>query len=201
MLKKNKMKIISIYCFLVLILIKNNILIKNIKNFLKIIDISVIIPIFNAEKYLSSCLKSVIEQSLPNIEIICVNDGSSDNSLKILNEYKNIDNRLIIINQKNQGPAFAKNYGIKISKGKYLAFMDSDDLYPNNFTLELMLNNTINNNVLICGGGLMSFFNYNNNIIKLKKKVYFLLISMEELNIMIINMIIIIKDLFIIKIL
>lgn len=170
MLRKNKMKIFFIYCFLVIILIKNNIIIKNIKKFLKIVDISVIIPIFNTEKYLSSCLKSVIEQSLPNIEIICVNDGSSDNSLKILKEYKNIDNRLIIINQKNKGPAFAKNYGIKISKGKYLAFMDSDDLYPNNFTLELMLNNTINNNVLICGGGLVPFFNNNNNIIKLKKK-------------------------------
>ena len=170
MLKINKIKIIFIYMFLVLIIIKNNILRKKIKNFLNNIDVSVIIPIFNTEKYLSPCLKSVIGQSLRNIEIICIDDGSTDNSLKILRKYKSIDNRLIIIEQKNKGPANARNLGIKISKGKYLTFMDSDDLYPDNFTLELMFNNTIKNNVLICGGGLIPFCNYQNNKIKLKKK-------------------------------
>ena len=170
MLKNNKIKFICIYWSLVLILIKKDLLRRKFKNFLNKIDISVIIPIFNTEKYLSPCLNSVIGQSLRNIEIICIDDGSTDNSLKILKEYKNIDNRIIIIEQKNQGPAIARNLGIKISKGKYLAFMDSDDLYPDNFTLELMFNNTIKNNVLICGGGLIHFLCNKKNKIKLLKK-------------------------------
>ena len=71
---------------------------------------------------------------------------------------------LIIIHQKNKGAATARNHGIKISKGKYISFMDSDDLYPNNFTLELMFENAIKNNALICGGGLLSFISKNNEM-------------------------------------
>ena len=128
----------------------------------KKIDISVIIPIFNSEKYLFKCLKSVINQSLKSIEIICIDDGSTDNSLQILKKVKDFDKRLIIIHQENKGPAISRNLGIKISKGKFIAFLDSDDIYPNNFTLEFMLNNAIKNKVNICGGGI-NHFNYINN--------------------------------------
>ncbi len=122
---------------------------------LKIIPyISVIVPIYNSEKYLPFCLQSIIAQSLKNIEIICIDDGSKDESIKIIKNFIKIDNRIILISQKNRGSGLARNIGIKISKGKYLAFVDSDDLYPNNYTLELVYNKCVQNNALICGGTL-----------------------------------------------
>ena len=93
------------------------------------INISVIIPVYNAEEYLSECLKSIISQSLREIEIICVNDGSTDRSLSILQYYAEIDNRVQIINQDNHGAGAARNTGMAVAKGKYLAFLDADDLY------------------------------------------------------------------------
>jgi len=89
--------------------------------------ISVIIPVYNVEKYLLRCLSSVSSQTYKNIEILAVNDGSKDNSINILSEYLKKDNRLVIIDQKNQGLSGARNSAIKIAKGKYLIFLDSDD--------------------------------------------------------------------------
>ncbi|PKM96274.1 MAG: hypothetical protein CVU84_00740 [Firmicutes bacterium HGW-Firmicutes-1] len=89
--------------------------------------ITVIIPIYNVEKYLSRCLDSVCNQSLSDLEIILINDGSTDNSLKIIDEYKIKDKRIIGLNQKNQGQAAARNAGIKLARGKYISFVDSDD--------------------------------------------------------------------------
>ena len=160
MVKKRLFKILIFYLNLVISLIEKKKILDKTK-----IDISIIIPIFNSEKYLFSCLKSITEQSLKNIEIICIDDGSFDNSSQILREFQKIDNRLIIIKQKNKGAALARNIGIKISKGKFISFMDSDDLYPNNYTLELMLFNAVKNKALICGGGLLSFYDKNNEII------------------------------------
>ena len=130
------------------------------------IYISIIIPIFNDENYLSLCLNSVISQSLKNIEILCIDDGSTDNSLKILKTYQKIDKRIIIVQQKNQGSGKARNIGINMSKGKYIAFMDSDDKYPNTNILEFMYKNANKNNAFICGGGMKPFI-ISNNIIKL----------------------------------
>ena len=164
---QNKVKIFKIFLiFLEFIVFEDYIYLYNriFHKFFNIIDISIIIPIFNREACLSLCLNSVINQSLRNIEIICIDDGSTDNSLKILKEYKNKDNRLIIIHQENQGSAKARNRGIKISKGKFIAFIDSDDIYPNNFTLEFMFKMAIKNKVLICGGGITTFIQYNNEI-------------------------------------
>ena len=90
--------------------------------------VSVIIPVYNAEKYLSDSLNSIINQTLKDIEIICINDGSSDNSLKILNYYREIDNRIFILNQKNKGANIARNEGLKIAKGQFILFFDSDDI-------------------------------------------------------------------------
>ncbi|MBC7641840.1 MAG: glycosyltransferase family 2 protein [Flavobacterium sp.] len=91
------------------------------------IKISIIIACFNVEKYLEQCMDSVVNQTHKNLEIIAVNDGSTDQSLTILEQYKKSDDRIIIINQKNQGLSGARNSGIDISTGEYLMFIDSDD--------------------------------------------------------------------------
>lgn len=90
--------------------------------------ISVIVPIYNTESYLKECLDSIINQTLLDIEIILINDGSTDNSSIIMKEFKEKDSRIIIINQKNQGQGEARNVGIKLAKAPYLAFVDSDDI-------------------------------------------------------------------------
>ena len=89
--------------------------------------VSVIIPVYNVEKYLKQCIDSVINQTLKDIEIICVDDGSTDNSLNILKEYALKDERIVIIRQKNKHAGVARNQGLKIAKGKYIHFLDSDD--------------------------------------------------------------------------
>ena len=89
--------------------------------------ISIIIPVYNVEKYLSDCLNGLINQTYKNIEILCVNDGSTDNSLVILNEFAKKDNRIKVINQENKGAGSARNTGISTANGKYLYFLDSDD--------------------------------------------------------------------------
>jgi glycosyltransferase involved in cell wall biosynthesis/SAM-dependent methyltransferase len=99
--------------------------------------ISVIMPVYNAEKHLQVCLDSVVNQTLKDIEIICVNDGSTDNSLNILEKYQQKDDRIKIITQENQGAGVARNQGLKVAKGKYLSILDSDDFFDLNM-LELM---------------------------------------------------------------
>jgi len=89
--------------------------------------ISIILPIYNVEDYLEQSLNSLVNQTFLNIEIICVNDGSTDNSLSILESHKKKDNRIIIIDQSNMGVAEARNNAIKISRGEYLMFADGDD--------------------------------------------------------------------------
>ncbi len=92
------------------------------------IKISVIIPVYNAEKYLARCLKSVINQTFKDIEIICINDVSSDNSAEILNEYSKKDERIKVINNsENMGAALSRNAGIDAAKGEYIYFIDADD--------------------------------------------------------------------------
>lgn len=89
--------------------------------------ISVIVPVYNAEKYLRECLDSLVNQTLKEIEIICVNDGSTDNSLAMLKEYKKKDARVKVMTQKNSGQACARNRALKRVSGKYIVFVDSDD--------------------------------------------------------------------------
>ncbi len=89
--------------------------------------VSVIIPVYNTEKYLRQCLDSVLRQTEPNIEVICVDDGSTDSSFEILEEYCAKDSRVVVIKQENKGVAVARNVGVTRSTGKYLFFADSDD--------------------------------------------------------------------------
>ena len=91
------------------------------------INISVIIACYNVEKYLVQCLDSIINQTYKNLEIIAVNDGSTDSTLSILKQYQSQDARIIVIDQKNQGLSGARNSGISIATGEYLLFIDSDD--------------------------------------------------------------------------
>ena len=95
---------------------------------MKDIKVSVIIPVYNVEKYLDKCLDSVINQTFKDIEIICINDSSSDNSLNILEDYAKLDDRISIINNKeNRGGGFSRNEGLKLVKGEYISFIDADD--------------------------------------------------------------------------
>jgi len=94
---------------------------------MKDIKISIIIPVYNVEKYLEQCLNSVVNQTLKDIEIICVNDGSTDNSKDILNEYAEKDSRIVIIDKKNAGLGAARNTGMEHVNGEYILFLDSDD--------------------------------------------------------------------------
>ena len=89
--------------------------------------ISVIVPVYNVQEYLKKCIDSIIKQTYKNIEIILVDDGSTDNSGKICDEYKKIDKRIKVIHKENKGLSDARNVGIDIATGKYVTFIDSDD--------------------------------------------------------------------------
>lgn len=91
--------------------------------------ISIIIPVYNVEKYLRECLDSILNQTFQDIEIICVDDGSTDKSLEILQEYKRKDDRFVILQQRHAGAGVARNHGIKLAEGKYIQFLDSDDYF------------------------------------------------------------------------
>ncbi|XAK36381.1 glycosyltransferase family A protein [Campylobacter coli] len=121
--------------------------------------ISVIIPVFNSEGYLDICLESVISQSLKEIEILCVDDGSSDGSLSTLQKYAMSDKRIKILKQNNMGSGSARNKALKFARGEFVAFLDSDDLYPNAKTLEHMYYAAINYGVNISGGSLIQLKN------------------------------------------
>ena len=104
---------------------------------MKNIKISVIIPVYKTEKFLEKCIRSVMNQTLREIEIICINDGSPDNSLKILKKLEKEDKRLKIINQENQGVCKARNEAIKIARGKYCINVDSDDWIEKEYLEEM----------------------------------------------------------------
>lgn len=101
--------------------------------------ISIIIPVYNGEKYIERCIKSVINQTYSNIEIILINDGSTDNTLNIIKKYMNKEKRIILIDKLNEGVSAARNQGIKKATGKYICFCDADDMYDEKY-IEIMYN-------------------------------------------------------------
>ena len=115
--------------------------------------ISVIIPAYNTEKYLARCLDSLIFSSCKNIEIIVINDGSTDNSGEICNEYAIRDKRIQVIHQKSSGAATARNAGLKIATGKYIGFVDSDDCIDVDFYEKLCLKAIETNSDIVKGQG------------------------------------------------
>lgn len=98
------------------------------------IDLSIIIPVFNTQDYISDCLKSIMDARLENVEIIIIDDGSTDNSREIINEFSKNENNILYYFQENKGQGAARNKALKLAKGDYVYFMDSDDiLNPNKF--------------------------------------------------------------------
>lgn len=122
--------------------------------------VSIIVPVYNVEKYLKRCLDSLVNQTLKDIEIICINDGSTDGSLAILNEYVRNDDRIVVINQENSGQSVARNRGIDVAKGEYLGFVDSDDWVSEDY-FEKLHNSAIQNNAEIAVGGIIRLHKFN----------------------------------------
>ena len=89
-------------------------------------NVTVIVPVYNVEKFIDKCVQSVIDQTMTDIEVILVDDGSTDNSLARCREWANKDSRVKVYHQENQGVSVARNLGIEKSAGKYIAFIDSD---------------------------------------------------------------------------
>ena len=114
--------------------------------------ISVVVPIYNAEKYLKKCLDSIINQTYDNLEIILVNDGSTDKSLEICESVRNGDSRITIINKENKGVSTARNKGIESSNGEFIIFIDADDYLDKNM-FEILVEDAIKNNIdlVMCG--------------------------------------------------
>ncbi len=127
--------------------------------------ISIIIPIFNSEEFINECLNSLIKQTFKNFEVICINDGSNDNSLTILKEFEKKDERIHIFSQNNTGAGIARNVGMEKSKGEYLLFLDSDDTFEDIMLEELYAKIKQNDNeIVIC--------NSQNFIVKENKKIF-----------------------------
>ena len=114
--------------------------------------ISIILPVYNVEKYLSQCLDSIVNQAFKDFECICVNDSSTDNSLTILQKYASKDNRIKIINQENKGLSGARNAALKVITGKYITFIDSDDFISSDY-LDKLINiaEKENSDIVYCG--------------------------------------------------
>lgn len=110
--------------------------------------ISVVVPVYNAIKYLKQCLDSIVNQTLQEIEIICVDDGSSDGSYELLQEYAENDQRVRVLRQENSGAGAARNKGLEIAKGKYLSFLDADDYFAEDM-LEVAYKNAEDRNAQI----------------------------------------------------
>lgn len=114
--------------------------------------VSIIVPIYNVEKYLDRCMQSLVNQTLKDIEIILVDDGSPDNCPQMCDEYAQKDNRIKVLHKQNAGLGFARNSGLEIATGKYVAFVDSDDYVDTSMYETLYIRaETINVDVVFCG--------------------------------------------------
>lgn len=113
------------------------------------VKVTIVVAIYNVADYLEKCIQSVIDQTYNNIEIILVNDGSSDNCLSICRKFEADDDRIKVIDQPNQGVSIARNNGIEASEGDYIMFVDGDDCLKDNIVEEL-LNNIEDNDIIIC---------------------------------------------------
>ena len=100
--------------------------------------VSVIVPIYNAQKYIHKCVKSIINQTYKNLEIILVNDGSTDKSDEICQQLSTIDNRIIVLNESNLGVSAARNFGLEKASGNFITFIDIDDYIENSYIKELL---------------------------------------------------------------
>ena len=152
--------------------LKNKIINTNNKQ----INVSIILPAYNVECCIAKCIQSLLNQTLKNIEIILINDGSTDNTLKIIEKFSKLDSRIKVVSKNNGGVASARNLGVTLSKGKYIDFVDPDDFIELN-TYEILYNLAEKNNLDMITYTLNFFMPDNESdpkIIKLNKdKIYF----------------------------
>ena len=120
--------------------------------------ISIIVPIYNSERFIADCIESLINQTYQNIEIILIDDGSSDNSYEICKKYQSLDSRIILISQVNSGVSIARNKGIKVATGQHIMFVDSDD-YVDKRLCELLIsrNKESRNDMVFCSYSRVNF--------------------------------------------
>lgn len=147
------------------------------KNTNKVSSISIIVPVYNVEKYLKKCINSILNQSFQNFELILVDDGSTDSSGEICDEYALKDRRVLVIHKENGGLSSARNEGIKVSSAEYVGFVDSDD-YISFSMYEFLYNNLIENNAEISICGLYNC--YENNVYPQYSKKEFYLLNNEQ---------------------
>ncbi len=123
--------------------------------------VSIVVPVYNVEKYLEECLKSIVNQTLEDIEIICVNDGSTDSSLEILNKFAQKDKRIIVINKANSGYGHTMNTGINCASGEYIGIIESDD-FADKYMFEKLYSLAKENDADIAKGDWYSYWSKNN---------------------------------------
>jgi glycosyltransferase involved in cell wall biosynthesis len=116
------------------------------------IRLTVIVPVYNCEEFLDKCLESLVTQSLPRIEFLTINDGSTDGSLRLLHRYARYDARFRVLNHANRGVGWTRNRGIASARGEFVSFLDADDYLPHTDTLEALYENAKQHSVEICGG-------------------------------------------------
>lgn len=142
--------------------------------------ISIIVPIFNAQSYLDRCITSILNQTYHNLELILVDDGSTDHSLDICKDYASQDSRIIVISKTNEGVGVARNEGLKIAKGDYIGFIDSDDYICANM-YEVMYKSAVENSadIVQCGharvstnGEIITTSSYRNDVIDSPAKAF-----------------------------
>jgi glycosyltransferase involved in cell wall biosynthesis len=148
--------------------------------------ISIIVPIYNVEKYLNKCIKSILVQSFTDFELILVNDGSTDKCGEICDQYREMDNRITVIHKQNGGVSSSRNAGLKIARGDYIAFIDPDDsIEPNMY--EVLLNSILEHNadLVVCPIKTYNFILNSISVSSIWEKVNFPLNKKEiELNIL-----------------
>lgn len=119
--------------------------------------ISIIVPVYNVEKYLEECVKSIINQTYHNIEILLIDDGSKDSSGSLCDQLALLDKRIRVFHRDNFGLSSTRNFGIEFSKGKYISFIDSDDIIANDF-IEFLYNNMLEHNVKISSCSFIHYY-------------------------------------------
>lgn len=127
-------------------------MIENKTNINKQSLVSIIVPVYNVEAYLEDCIKSLISQTYDNIEILLIDDGSTDSSSTICDTFSKQDNRIVVIHKQNQGVSVARNTGLEIAKGDYVCFVDSDDYVEASFVETLLCASVQYNADLVCCG-------------------------------------------------
>ncbi|MBE7038968.1 MAG: glycosyltransferase [Ruminococcaceae bacterium] len=127
--------------------------------------VSVIVPVYNLEDYIDICMESIVKQSYQNLEIILINDGSLDNSLEKCKEWERKDSRVVVINQKNSGVSAARNAGLDAATGKYVTFVDGDDIISKN-AISLLVGMYSESNIVLTMGKTTRISEYNYNFIE-----------------------------------